>query len=51
MPKGSRQVSAIGFSAGDKYLAASDASEKITVHIFHLRAESPAGPIAGVQIN
>lgn len=34
LPKGSRLVTAIGISATDKYICASDAAEKITAHIF-----------------
>jgi hypothetical protein len=34
MPKGCRLVTAIGFSATGKWIAASDAAEKITVHLF-----------------
>lgn len=34
LPKGCRLVSAIGISANDKYVAASDAAEKIQAHIF-----------------
>ena len=34
MPKGSRLVTAIAFSGTGKYIAASDAAEKISVHIF-----------------
>ena len=46
LPKGSRRVVAIGISAGDKYLAACDASEKIIVHIFDIKGKS--GPIKDV---
>lgn len=51
MPKGSRQVSAIGFSSGDAYLAACDMSEKISVHIFSLGEKGGQNPISDVQIN
>jgi len=34
LPKGARLVTAIGISATDKYICASDAAEKITCHIF-----------------
>jgi hypothetical protein len=34
MPKGCRLVTAIGLSPSNKYVAASDAAEKITVYLF-----------------
>ena len=36
LPKGSRLVTAIGISKDDKYIAACDAAEKITVHLFEI---------------
>lgn len=39
MPKGSRLVTAIGFSKSGRYVAASDAAEKITVHLFDLNKD------------
>jgi len=50
LPKGSRLVTGIGFSKSGTYLAASDAAEKITVHIFKMNGES-ANPCCNVQIN
>lgn len=49
LPKGSRLVTAIGISANDKYVAASDAAEKITVHVFDIAGGS--APICSVAIN
>jgi hypothetical protein len=34
LPKGSRLVTAIAISNNDKNICASDAAEKITVHVF-----------------
>lgn len=48
MPKGSRLVSAIAFSAQDKYISACDMSEKIIVHIFSVSGSD--SPIADIQI-
>ena len=48
LPKGSRLVTAIAISANDKYIVASDASEKIFCHIFKVDGKST--PIADVQI-
>lgn len=50
LPKGSRLVSAIGISANDKYIAASDAAEKICAHIFKIEG-SGTKPIADITIN
>jgi len=50
MPKGSRQVSAIGFSCNDKFLAACDMSDKLIVHVFDLTSDDQA-PVSDVQIN
>ena len=36
LPKGTRLVSAIGISPNDKYVAATDSSEKIEVHVFDI---------------
>ena len=49
LPKGCRLVTAIGISATDKYIAASDAAEKIAVHLFAV--DGGVAPIASVQIN
>jgi len=49
LPKGSRLVTAIGISAGDKYVAAADAAEKITVHLFEVAGG--VAPVASVAIN
>jgi hypothetical protein len=49
LPKGCRLVTAIGISANDKYVAASDAAEKIAVHLFSVAGG--VAPIALVQIN
>jgi WD40 repeat protein len=49
LPKGSRLVTAIGISATDKYICASDAAEKITCHIFEVDGGKAA--IATVAIN
>ena len=49
LPKGSRLVTAIGISATDKYICASDAAEKITCHIFEVSGGKAA--IATVAIN
>lgn len=49
LPKGSRLVTGIAFSPSKKYIAASDAAEKITAHVFAL--EGDIGPIASVSIN
>jgi len=49
LPKGSRLVTAIGISATDKYICASDAAEKITCHIFEVEGGKAA--IATVAIN
>lgn len=50
VPKGGRLVSALGFSSQDRYLAACDMAEKITVHIFDLGPKGKQDPIADVQI-
>jgi len=42
-------VTAIGISATDKYVCASDAAEKITAHIF--KVDGDINPIASVSIN
>jgi hypothetical protein len=42
-------VTAIGISANNKYLAASDAAEKIEVHVFHF--DKGVNPFASVGIN
>lgn len=49
LPKGARLVTAIGVSATDKYIAACDAAEKITVHIFDVAGGKAA--IATCAIN
>lgn len=49
LPKGCRLVTAIGISATDKYICASDAAEKITCHIFDVDGGKAA--IATVAIN
>lgn len=49
LPKGSRLVTAIGISANDKYIAAADAAEKITVHLFEV--SGGVSPVADVAIN
>lgn len=49
LPKGARLVTAIGISAKDKYIAASDAAEKISVHLFDVKGGIAA--IATVSIN
>jgi hypothetical protein len=49
LPKGARLVTAIGVSATDKYIAACDAAEKITVHIFKIDGGKAA--IASCAIN
>jgi len=49
MPKGARLVTAIGFSGTGKYIAASDAAEKITVHLFERGGKSKA--ISSFSIN
>ena len=42
-------MTAIGISATDKYICASDAAEKITAHIFKI--DGPSSPIASITIN
>ena len=49
LPKGSRLVTAIGVSATDQYVAASDAAEKIAVYLFDVKGGEKA--IASVTIN
>ena len=49
MPKGCRLVTAIGFSPSGKYIAASDAAEKITVYLFAV--EGGVNKVADVAIN
>merc|ERR1712195_91218 len=49
LPKGCRLVTAIGISAADQYVAASDAAEKIAVHLFSVKGGAAA--LATVQIN
>jgi len=49
LPKGCRLVTAIGISATDKYICASDAAEKITAHIF--KVDGGVNPIAAIAIN
>lgn len=49
LPKGSRLVTGIAFSASKKYIAASDAAEKIAAYVFALEGEET--PIASVNIN
>ena len=49
MPKGCRLVTAIGFSATGKWIAASDAAEKITVYLFN--RTGGVGPVSNVSIN
>jgi len=49
LPKGSRLVTAIGISATDKYVCASDAAEKITAHVFDV--EGGINPIQSISIN
>jgi hypothetical protein len=49
LPKGCRLVTSIGISANDKFIAASDAAEKIAVHLFDIAGGEK--PIATVQIN
>jgi WD40 repeat protein len=49
LPKGSRLVTAIGISANDKYVVATDAADKVTAFIFDI--EGGADPIGDVGIN
>lgn len=49
LPKGSRLVTAIGISANNKYVVASDAAEKVGAYIFDIAGGS--APIADVTIN
>ena len=49
LPKGARLVTAIGVSATDQYIAAADAAEKITAHLF--KVDGGVAPVASVQIN
>lgn len=49
MPKGCRLVTAIGLSPSNKYVAASDAAEKITVYLFDVAGKETK--IADCQIN
>ena len=49
LPKGCRLVTAIGISKDDKYIAACDAAEKITVHLFEISGKQ--GPIGDCLIN
>ena len=49
MPKGSRLVSAIGMSCNDRYLAAVDMADKISVHLFNIKDSKK--PIADAIIN
>lgn len=49
LPKGGRLVTAIGISANDKYVCASDAAEKITAHVFEIAGGIKA--IAKIEIN
>ena len=46
LPKGSRLVTAIAFSASDKYIVAAEASEKILCHIFKM--DGGKNPVADV---
>jgi WD40 repeat protein len=48
LPKGARLVTAIGISLNDKFVCASDASEKITAYIFN--TNEGVNPIAEVMI-
>lgn len=49
LPKGSRLVTAVGISCQNNYIAAGDAAEKITVHIFKM--DGGAAPITSCCIN
>ena len=49
LPKGSRLVTAIGISPSKKFLAASDAAEKISAFVFEINGA--ANPVAKVAIN
>jgi hypothetical protein len=49
LPKGSRLVTAIGFSAKSDFIAAADAAEKVTVHVF--KVAGGIDPICDVAIN
>ena len=49
LPKGCRLVTAVGISASNTWIAASDAAEKITVHIF--KVDGGSKPTANTVIN
>jgi hypothetical protein len=49
LPKGSRLVTAIGISANDKYVVASNAADKVSAFIFDIAGG--ADPVAEVGIN
>jgi hypothetical protein len=49
MPKGSRLVTAIGVSANDKYVVATNAAEKVEAFLFKI--DGPATPVADCSIN
>lgn len=49
MPKGSRLVTSIGISSDEKFICASDASEKITAYIFSISGDKDS--VADVVIN
>ena len=49
LPKGCRLVTAIGVSATDKYICATDAAEKIAAHVF--KVDGGVSAIATTEIN
>ena len=49
LPKGSRLVTAIGISANDKYVVASDAAEKVGAFVFEINGS--ANPLADISVN
>jgi WD40 repeat protein len=50
LPKGCRLVTAIGISATDKYICATDAAEKISAHIFKVDGGVSAIATAGINM-
>ena len=43
LPKGSRSVSALGFSKGEQFIAAADMSDDHNVHLFDLTQKDKKG--------
>ena len=49
LPKGSRLVTAIGISANDKYVVATDAAEKVSAFVFDIAGG--VNPVADISVN